>query len=392
MKKQRSIKYFLGGLVAFAGIVTFAQSQTNSATTTKRIDPYTDDRVFTEIAGTNAAENETLKKALKFIGEFHSTQQRPLLPPGLTQSDISNAQYKVIVWQSTVPPKPINFYGKVLDESNEPVSGAIVHFSWDGTVTNRNTLEFRDWPTISAETTSDNNGRFSITGKSGTVLNVSVAKAGYYSSRTNRSNDNFKYSKDNLASLFGSTNYFHPDSNHPVIYYVRKFGIGANTLLTSERGVRDGFWVTVPRDGTAVTVDLLTQKAGTGPLEIRTRKPDYPAHGGALDRLSPEHQAKPSAATNWSFTMKLSGGGFLEEKEEFAFTPPAFGYQPIVTFTFQKGATDWTTEFKRDFYIKFGNPPVYGQLNVDTSSFQQTVILTYVINPDGSRNLEPQQR
>ena len=386
------MKCFLEIVVAFIGTVNAAQAQTNSGTITKRFDLYSDERVFKEISGTNAAENENLRQALKFISEFHSTHQRPPLPPGLTQAAISNAQYKLLMWQSTVPPRPISFYGKVLDQSNKPVSGAIAHFSWDGTVTNRNALAFRDWPKISAEATTDNNGLFSLTGKLGTELDVSVEKAGYYVSRTNRSNRNFKYSKDNMTCLLGLTNYFHPESNHPVIYYVRTIGVGANTLVTSQRGVRDGFWVRVPRNDTPITVDLLAQKVGSGTLEIRTKKPDYPAHGGAFQHLSPSDQAKWLAATNWSFSMKMSDGGFFEESEEFAFNPPESGYQPTVTFTFEKGKTNWTTELKKDFYIKFGNRPVYGQLNVQTDSFGETVILTYVVNPDGSRNLEPQQR
>src|SRR6266478_6695400 len=52
--------------------------------------------------------------------------------------------------------QPINFWGNVVDESNAPVAGASVHFSWndlsaDGTST--------------SSTNSDANGLFSLTGK-----------------------------------------------------------------------------------------------------------------------------------------------------------------------------------------------------------------------------------
>jgi hypothetical protein len=222
-------------------------------------------------------------------------------------------------------------------------------------------------------------------------LDVSVGKAGYYASRRNRGANYFKYSQPNFDSYYGNDDYFKPDSNYPVIYYLRKMGIGANSLVTSQFGIREDFDVMVPRDGTPVNIDLLKRKSGSGSLEISQMKPDYPAHGGIVQNLSPSDRAKLISATNWSLTMKLNDGGFLEENEEFPFSPPESGYQSVVTYNFNEAQTNWTTELKKDFYIKFGNPPLYGQLEVETSSFQNTVILTYVINPDGSRNLEPKQ-
>jgi hypothetical protein len=178
----------------------------------------------------------------------------------------------------------------------------------------------------------------------------------------------------NLDSFYNHCNYFKPDSNNPIIYFLHKIGVGANNLVTSQYGVRDGLWVNVQRDGTPVNVDLLNRTVGSGSMVIRQTK-----------------HAQWISATNWSFTMKMNDGGFIEENEEFPFTLPESGYQSVLTFNFQKGQTNWTTELKKDFYVKFGNPPLYGQIEVETSCVQNTVTLTYLINPDGSRNLEPKQ-
>jgi len=271
----------------------------------------------------------------------------------------------------TVPPRPISFYGKVVDENDQPVVGAIAHFQWDGTVTNKNALELKDDPKISLDETSDRDGLFALKNKTGTALDVSVAKAGYYQFPQNRGAQYFKYSKMNLDSFYGIGDYFKPDSNNPVLYRLHKAGVGVANLVIDE-----GFLPDVPFDGTPVNVDLLHRKTGSGPLEIRQTKPE---------------RAKWQTATNWSFSMRISDGGFLEQHEEFPFRPPESGYQPLVEFRFRKGETNWTIGIRKDYYIKFGNPPVYGELQMETGFYQAKPVLKYVINPNGSRNLEAKQ-
>jgi hypothetical protein len=96
-------------------------------------------------------------------------------------------------------------------------------------------------------------------------------------------------------------------------------------------------------------------------------------------------------ATEWSFEMSIPTGGFVEyHDEEFPFEAPEGGYQPAIKYDFQKGQTNWATDISKDFYFRFGNPPVFGRLHLETTIGNSAVRLTYAINPDGSRNLEPQ--
>src|SRR5581483_5261370 len=141
---------------------------------------------FRAMAKTIAATNDTFRRSLLYIGASRAGHPSARLPEGITQSDISNTEYQVYTWPVIMPPRTISFYGKVVDEQGMPVAGATAHFSWDGTVTNKNIMEWRDWPTISEDVISDTNGLFYLTGKLGTQLNVAVSKAGYYSSQTNR--------------------------------------------------------------------------------------------------------------------------------------------------------------------------------------------------------------
>ena len=64
---------------------------------------------------------------------------------------------------------PINFYGKVVDQDNQPIAGATVKFVW-------NDISSAGWS--SAESTSDVNGLFSLADKKGKGLSVSVSKMG----------------------------------------------------------------------------------------------------------------------------------------------------------------------------------------------------------------------
>ena len=346
---------------------------------------------FRGMAKTMAATNETFRLALRYIAEERAHKNPVQLPAGLTQSDISNAEYMVSLWPLTMVPKTMNFYGKVVDETGKPVADATAHFEWEKPVTNRNVMELKEWPRISTNVTTDKNGFFSFTGW-GIALDVSLGKDGYYSSRTNRGAGYFKYSQPNIDTFYRRSDFYKPDSSQPVFYYLRKKGVGANALVTSQYGMRTGFWVTVPKDGTPVKVDLLHRKTGNGPLEIMTKKPEFPAHPGLMENLSPSDRAKLMSATNWSLTMRISDGGFIEQNDEFPFNPPESGYQSTVNYSFQKGQKEWTGNwsmfFQKNYYIKFGSPVVYGHLHLDTWADRDSVVFDYVINPDGSRNLE----
>src|SRR5208282_1611522 len=103
--------------------------------------------------------------------------------------------------------QPINFYGRVVDESNAPVSGASVHFQWN---------DLSPKGTSDADVTSDNNGFFSLKERHGKYLFVTVSKEGYYSSGNSRGSG-FEYANpyDGL---------FTPDVGNPIVFHLRKKG------------------------------------------------------------------------------------------------------------------------------------------------------------------------
>jgi hypothetical protein len=255
--------------------------------------------------------------------------------------------------------KPIEFYGKVVDENDNPIKDAHISFSYNRLIP----------PEGSSKTNalSDQNGLFSLSGIIGGTLGVQVEKTGYYLVKsTNQAH--FDYMDHSGSESF------HPDSNQPIIFHLRKKHAGAE-LITSQYGVSRDLEISGLKDGSPVRVDFFNRKVGAeGQLELSAVKP-------------PRGQSAPG----WSFRMSIPEGGFVEVKDEFPFEAPESGYQPTVEYTFKPGETNWTETLHKQFYIAFGTPRRYGRIDLETG-ISTGVYLGYVINPDGSRNLEPMER
>jgi len=273
----------------------------------------------------------------------------------LSAQDTNTDTEKTNIFQ----PGPINFYGKVVDENCNPIEGAAIQFQW----LEEPTLSGWHHPAV----LSDAKGLFSLTGQRGIALCVLVSKKGYYTSRRDDYSSNYSPWRGKIS---------HADPLSPVIFHLRKRGVGAN-LITSQYTARPSFIIRIPRNGTPIKVDLMQQKAGdTGQIIVTENEPEF---------------KDLKNATQWSFKMEIPKGGFIGENDEFPFEAPVDGYQSVMKFNFQKDNPDWTTEITTNFYIKFGNPPLYGRIQVQTGISYGEAIFTYAINPSGSRNLEPVQ-
>ena len=100
---------------------------------------------------------------------------------------------------------PLSFYGKVLDQADQPVQGAKVRFQWTDMSTTGTTERFSE---------TDAKGTFSLTGERGKNLDVKVSKQGYHAVGDGRAN--FEY------AAFFEPNYIEPDPNNPVIFRLIK--------------------------------------------------------------------------------------------------------------------------------------------------------------------------
>ena len=118
-------------------------------------------------------------------------------------------------------------------------------------------------------------------------------------------------------------------------------------------------------------------------------------------RISPEGQLEIAAVTNedeyppqlydWWATLGAPEGGLIEFTEEFPFEAPATGYVRQVEFKMPVGVPGWSPMLEKNYFIRFGNPPKYGRVEVELHGSSQNVYLDYWINPSGTRNLEPRE-
>jgi len=162
-----------------------------------------------------AATNEMFGPAMYYFLATIDGRQPTALPAGLSIAQIEDVATKVFPGASNVVDRPIYFYGKVVDESNQPVRGCKASVEWSCVLLPGNSH---------AEVTTDSAGLFSLTNAMGTHLSVSVDNSNYYASVRNRGNNSFEY-----VSSFREP--FKPDQKNPVIYYLHKKGVGARTWL-----------------------------------------------------------------------------------------------------------------------------------------------------------------
>jgi hypothetical protein len=149
---------------------------------------------------------------------------------------------------------PIEFYGKVVDENTNPVANANIYFVWTDLSPQGNSER---------NVTSDQDGLFDLRNVKGKVLTVEVSKQGYYS-----------YKNYPVGFFYaGKNENFVPDVNNPVLFFLRKKGVGTQ-LVTSESGIRPDFPIRIPKDGQPVEVNLLQRQVGSsGDLRISHIEP-----------------------------------------------------------------------------------------------------------------------
>ena len=108
------------------------------------------------------------------------------------------------MWQSVrqTVNRPIEFYGKVVDENGMPLEGVEVGFSCLGYP--------EDYFTTNVLSAKD--GVFLLKNVTGAALDVQVSKEGYEEMQ----------GSNQVRFMYYSTQSFRPDQNNPVVFYLRK--------------------------------------------------------------------------------------------------------------------------------------------------------------------------
>lgn len=270
-----------------------------------------------------------------------------------TYESYSNTIYQqqLAAWQA-----PIEFYGKVIDENSNSLSGAKISFRW----VEKPTAEGNR----TSSTESDSEGLFSLRGARGPGLTVIVNKEGYYISRSTP--DSFRYA-------LGSET-FHPDLSNPIIFHLRKKGMGESLIGSNFPGF--AHIAQLHHDGTPVELDLLkgTQvSAGTGQLKLEFWRDVSHLNVQPFD---------------WKLQLSTPGGGLIQTDEEFAFEAPEKGYQPSIVLDMPATNQNWQGEITSKYYIRLSDGK-YGRIDFYLLPRNGAFTVQSVFNLSGSRNLEP---
>jgi len=250
--------------------------------------------------------------------------------------------------------QPINFYGKVVDESNQPAADADVHFVWN---------DLSEKGTSEADTKSDASGLFSLTDRHGKGISVTVSKNGYYTPK-GESLSSYEYANP-------ADGLFTPDAANPVVFHLHKKG-QAEIMIHGLKlfGLRT--------DGTLCYVDLVEGKA----------KPNPPVD---LILQCKRSQTDDQKRFDWEFTLAAPGGGLIESTNEFDFIAPEDGYQPSVQIHHAAADADWVGQEKHKFLLKNEEGHHYARIEVTSIpdyNANAACDIEWFLNPAGSRNLE----
>jgi hypothetical protein len=246
--------------------------------------------------------------------------------------------------------KPLDIYGKVIDQYGQPVFNAKIE---GGILLNVNFIKSKG---ETHYTETDINGLFSFIGIHGKKLGIWPKKEGYiYDLR--------------LPSQRPEN--YQPDPNSPIVFTMWKLR-GPEPLVSS------GIDAHIPHDGTPVVFDLTSGKQSPNG-DFRVALSQYPLE-----------VQKGWDKFDWSVKVEILNGGLVEENDAYPFWAPADGYQPSFEFNESTNAVKWIGGLQKKFYVKTAQGQ-YGmmQFKVYPGRSPTGVEVNITVNPSGSQNLEP---
>ncbi len=249
---------------------------------------------------------------------------------------------------------PIKFYGKVIDQDDQPVSAAEVRYGW-------NDVE----GSHEQHTRSDAGGRFTIQGLHGKRLTVDVFKDGYHSSK--RGLHSFEY------AAFFEPIYHRPDPENPVTFRLVK-KLDPEPLIARRVSERTTYDRPTYYD---LARGALTQQ---------------PPEGVGLKFTFQRSESPQGQPFDWKWKVEAVNGALLETKDEFAQLAPEEGYGPAWETSQEAKAQSFRKSWQARFYVRTGDN-YYARVDAELAhpnsrSVGPRLTVNSRLNPSGSRNLE----
>ena len=262
---------------------------------------------------------------------------------------------------------PIEFYGRFIDQDSNPVPGVKIRIAIQQTyMTSPTSLSFGS-KMIRMEKQSELDGNFVLQGEKGDGFKIEVIeKDGYKLSPSTQLNYGY----------VGNAAPFHPDPQNPVVFKMWKLDKPQQLIS------HDISRIAIPVDGQPVQFDLIggNKVSSGGQLIVRFER-------------NPQTLPPGNSGYDWKATFEIPDGGLVANNDEFMYQAPENGYKNTYTVEMPNGTTNWTPVLDQKFYIQLENGKSFGSLNVHLPTFHNTpplgLTLDVVINPSGSRNLQP---
>lgn len=260
--------------------------------------------------------------------------------------------------------RPISFFGKVVDQDGNLLSGVKVtlQIRYTKSVGPAGIGDTFDYPVLM----TGEDGRFTLKGARGALLAVKALEKSGYEPSVKALRSSYWYWREPKDA-------FHPNADQPEVFRMWK-------RAGAEPQVRKGISAGLHYDGTTATFDLLTGSLGDSGGDLRVtlvRDPQQIKYG--------------QRNYEWTLTVESLSGGLIVSNDEQMYRAPADGYQSRLVVHMAANDPKWTDETSFNLYVKLrGN--LYGRAEVKAlvGSDRATTpfYITSFVNPSGSRNLE----
>ncbi|MGP8200774.1 MAG: hypothetical protein ACLQU4_14865 [Limisphaerales bacterium] len=316
--------------------------------------------LVTTSIGTNVLPATTVKPtSLAQSTAPTNTPAVSVITAGAPRPTLGPKEERMLGILSTYNDVPINFYGKLEDQFQNPVVGAEIKAS---IMVNNGRREGTDHPS----TTSDANGFFEFHGK-GESIGMMPQKVGYALA-----------SVETLFKFSGMED--HPyvsDANSPTVVKMWKLQ-GSEPLANINQHYR------LLNTGVTMNFDLLTGAIvpNGGDIKITVNRP-----AGIISTRTQQ---------DWSLTVEAVDGGLVETsmaESRVTYIAPENGYQPSAAFTMSTTNNTWYQSIHQMFFLNSRSSQVYSKvylsfrLNEDPKGFMN-ITFAGVANTNGSRNWE----
>jgi hypothetical protein len=259
---------------------------------------------------------------------------------------------------------PIDFWGKVVDQNDQPLVGVVVK----GSVRQWGFIGGQISSTPKYNSTSGAKGSFELHGLKGDVLTLeSLEKDGYEAEAASLRSFGYNTSQNITVT-----------SNQPIVFRMWRKGI-KEPLIEGQKSFK------IVPDGRNYVVDL-----STGTIE------DIPeAKGDLALSLSRPEAVSLGQKYDWAFSLKAIQGGMAEETDGHSsmYLAPTEGYTNEFRIEQLQSQPRWGDGFgNKRFFVKTREGRVYARIEIEVHSRYGTppdarFRIKYAANPKGLRIL-----